>query len=192
MPDASSQQDRMQRSARESVKMKLERISVLSSETSQESEDVPITPRERNKDNLPDSPGDVFEDRTKEDNCSTSQLVANEENNSCTQPQQEFTGNFLFNSINGALKRKNSGQQLDLPATSTSTTSTTSAENASQDKASPQNGQQQPNPSQPQRNTHNSSGSQSAQDLYKPYRTDTKEMDQSEAEYTAYQRETLV
>ncbi len=106
-----------EKSPQEIVKTKLERISTASSELSKE---VPTTPRELDWEDL--TPENVFDGVVEDEDESISQLVESisEENNSLPQPkQEEFSENFLFNSINGELKKLNSGQQLDLCTEST-------------------------------------------------------------------------
>ena len=202
-------------SPQESVKMKLERISTASSElkkistaSSELSKDVPITPHEVGQDLSHD---DVFKDTKEEEDESISQLVESigEENDSLLETkQEEFSGNFLFNSINGALKKRMSyGQEMDLltdsPSPTEFTTDTKSPLSADRvaytNQASPiSKGQDHPRKTQSQTDvcSHNKSDipftQRSAQNLYKPYRTDTNEVDESHDEYTSYQRQTLV
>lgn len=113
-----------------------------------------------------------------------------EENQVCLLDPEEFTGNFLFNSISSAL----GGKKLELPKEddSTSPVTLTSAEVTHRSTATASHAQITRNISGPHRNELNSNCSSATTELYTPYRTDTNEVDESMDEYTDYQRETLV
>lgn len=125
---------------------------------------------------------------------------------------EQFTGNFLFNSINKALQLcmlspssaspesdlKSSFTEHPIDASSDLTEHPIATEEHHQERG--QHHHQEPGQHQQESVTlrHSANTNQalqsrdSAQNLYKPYRTDTRQVDESCEEYTEYKRETLV